>query len=254
MAGGNAVSDEEIINAQYAADAGGTAIADAGGQATADAMSLVEDRRRHMRPLSLADGMKPLELEHFTIGVAGLQVRGEPSFGEWQGIGELLTMMNHGIQFAIGDWLAYGEGTFGDKADQVIDSGRFSFQSCNNFRWVSKQVPLENRGFIGKPLHWTHYQAVAALPAAEQIPWLEKAAGGTEGGVVWSVAQLKQEIAATSEDAVVCHLLVVECVDSAERERLVARLESEGMTVRRTEVSRKKPVTGPVTARKRRKS
>lgn len=203
-------------------------------------------------PAVMLPALRPLELDDFTISATGLIAKGTPTFESWAGIGQLLATMDCGIQFCVGDWLAYGEGTYGEKAAQIVDHGIFAEKTCGVYKWVAKQVPMENRQLLGRPLAFTHHMAVAELPAAEQRMWLEKAAGVNDAGITWSVSQLKEEIAAKTVGSTIRYILIVDCADEAARERLASRLESDGLQVKRTEATTKRPRKGPVTARKRR--
>lgn len=191
----------------------------------------------------------PLELTDFTIGPIGLTVKQTPTFESWAGIGDLLRTVERGIQFVIGDWCSVGEREFGERAAQVIDAKSWSASTVTVYRWVAAHVPPENRR---TDLSFSHHMAVADCEPEMQREWLAKAADTTVTGEPWPVAKLKQEVAARTIGGTVTYLLVVEIPDEQARERLASRLESEGLTCKRAEATRKRaPKAGPVTARKR---
>src|SRR4051812_7870581 len=55
----------------------------------------------------VASDAPSLDLEHFTLTTLGLTVKGRPSFDEWAGIGAYLHIMVKGIQWCVGDWIAW---------------------------------------------------------------------------------------------------------------------------------------------------
>ena len=199
----------------------------------------------------MTDTLAPrtLDLDWCKIGPTGMTVLATPTFESWAGIGELLRTFDIGIAWAVGDWLNTGEAVFGDKAAQVIDHKAWSESTVTVYRWVAKSVLPENRR---ADLSHGHHMIVADLPANEQREWLERAAEGTSGQQ-WSAPRLKTEMAASSSNmGRLAYLLVTECDDEPQRERLAARLESEGFTCKRSEAARKRPKkAGPVTARAR---
>lgn len=183
--------------------------------------------------------LRTLDLQNFQVGPTGLLVTGEPTLEEWAGIGELLRTLEHGLQWAIGDWICAGEGRFGDKAAQVLDHTAWSVRTTAVYRWAASRVPPENR----RPdLTFSHHVVVAELPPDQQREWLEKAATPEEaGGDPWSIQRLKREMAvASAKGTAMRWLLVVDCDDEAEREKLKKSLEKSGHVCRCAEATRKR--------------
>lgn len=188
-----------------------------------------------------------LELEHFSLQPTGMVVHGDPTLEEWAALGNVLLTFDHGLQWCIGKWLNYGEAKFGELAAQFIDAKAWSHSTVTTYRWVESKVPPENRRL---DLPFAHHQIVADLPVHEQRQWLEKAATASEAP--WPVARLKQELAATATRGVLRYLLVIDCDDETQRERLASRLEGDGYTCKRMEASRTRAAKKAPTARKKR--
>jgi len=183
--------------------------------------------------------LRTLELRNFTVGPTGLAVTGEPTLDEWAGIGELLRTLEHGLQWAIGDWICAGEGRFGDQAAQILDHTAWSVRTTAVYRWAASRVPPENRR---ADLTFSHHLVVADLPIDEQADWLARAAAENETtNEPWSVERLKREMAvATAKGTVMRYLLVVDCDDETAREKLKTKLERAGHLCRCAEATRKR--------------
>jgi hypothetical protein len=170
-----------------------------------------------------------IEIGGFRVVPTGLQIVGAPTFQAWEAFGSLLNTVEWALQFAVGDWLNYGEDAFGEKAAQVVDAERWDEQTLRVYRWTAAKVPPENRRI--PPLTFTHHMAVAHLPADEQVAWLEKAIEGGGNGTTWSVADLKRAVkrGTKDNDAADEWLVVIYCAGQAEQEALVNRLTTEGL-------------------------
>jgi hypothetical protein len=183
--------------------------------------------------------LRTLDLQNFKIGPTGLLVTGEPTLEEWAGIGELLRTLEHGLQWAVGDWICAGEGRYGDRAAQILDHTAWSVRTTAIYRWAASRVPPENRR---SDLTFSHHLVVADLPVDEQRAWLEKAAQPVEvGEETWSVQRLKREMAVvTAKGTVMRYLLVVDCDNEVSRDKLKTKLERSGLICRTAEATRKR--------------
>lgn len=107
----------------------------------------------------------------------------------WELIGSLLTRIQSGVQWWVGDWMDYGEKAYGEKYAQAVDAYEqtgINVDTLRNYQWVSERVPVIRRLTT---LSWSHHQAIAALPPKEQTAWLTKAV--TEG---LSYRELRREV------------------------------------------------------------
>jgi N6-adenosine-specific RNA methylase IME4 len=119
----------------------------------------------------VADGSaKQLPLGKFTLGSGGLVVNGEPSFEEWQQIGAFLAHAEGAVQWWIGDWLNYGEHSYGEKYSQALTPAQAN--TWRQFAWVARTFEMSRR----RDISWSHHKEVASLPAAAADVLLSKAA------------------------------------------------------------------------------
>lgn len=120
----------------------------------------------------------------------GLKITAKLSFDEWDRLGKLLRRAETGIQWWLGDWMAYGEKKFGDnKSAQAVDAHEQTGINVDTLRYyqhVSEKIEPVRRLTT---LSWSHHQAICGLAPADQTAWLNKAKG--EG---WSYRELKREV------------------------------------------------------------
>ena len=143
-----------------------------------------------------------------TIGVTftstGMLFANGLSYDDWSAIGETLQRMGFAIQFAIGDWLNYGERAYGEKyAQAILDTGR-SYQTLMNYAYVANKIEFYLRR---ENLSFSHHSAIASLEPDQQARLLDDA---ERGG--WTVADLydaKQEL--TGQEPVIHTLTCPAC-------------------------------------------
>jgi len=117
----------------------------------------------------------------------------EISFEEWSEIGLKLSTMQLGLQWAIGDWWAYGYREYGDRrAIDVVKKLPYTFQSLMNIGSVARRVPPSLRN---EALSFSHHTAVAPLEHEDQKQLLERAAEEK-----WSVKKLRDAIKRTTQE------------------------------------------------------
>lgn len=108
----------------------------------------------------------------FRLRPTGLEPVGEPTFEQWDGLGEFLRYLHTGTQFWIGDWMNYGEGAFAERYSQCIQKTGYELHTLQTYAWISRQVPKENRT---PEVPFGHYaNGIAALEPREQKKWIKK--------------------------------------------------------------------------------
>lgn len=112
----------------------------------------------------------------------GLVINGELSEAEWWELGRQLAGLKQLTEWAVADYLAYGEGRVGERYWQVAEMFSCSPQTVRNMAWVARRIPKDQRRVT---LTFTHHRMVAALPEARRNELLLRA---ERGG--WTVAQL----------------------------------------------------------------
>ena len=111
---------------------------------------------------------------HFEIASNGLTVTGEPTFDEWLAFGDALLRMKSALQFAIGDWINYGEHRYGEKYDQAMNNTAYEYGTLRNYASVAAAYPdLSHR--MTSELSWSHHAVVASVPVEERQKLLETA-------------------------------------------------------------------------------
>lgn len=101
--------------------------------------------------------------EMFWLGEKGMIVygaqAGEP-YGDWLEFGKKLFELKQAIQWAIGDWINYGEANYGEKYAQALDATDISLQTLQNYAWLSKSFDTSRRR---ENLSWSHHEAVKGI-------------------------------------------------------------------------------------------
>jgi N6-adenosine-specific RNA methylase IME4 len=108
----------------------------------------------------------------FEFTTTGLKAQGERSFEEWDAVGHFLRYIHTGAQFWIGDWLNYGEKKYGEKYTQALEHTGYELKTLENYAWIAKSVPDQNRK---EKIPFGHYaNGLAALSETEQAEWIER--------------------------------------------------------------------------------
>lgn len=112
-----------------------------------------------------SDTGKPVEPEPFELTALGMVVHGQPSITEWAAFGRKLFGIRTGLQWAIGDWINYGQSRvdWGEKYDQALAAFDYDYGYLANMSSIAAKFEQSRR----TPLSWSHHQAVAALPAPQ---------------------------------------------------------------------------------------
>jgi hypothetical protein len=106
-------------------------------------------------------------------GTQRLQLAADLNKDQWLQIGRKLAAEHGRIQWALGDWWAYGIArNYGDGPALAQEVG-VDYALLRNYAWVSRAVELSSRN---DKLSWSHHAAVAPLQPQEQKRWLQIAA------------------------------------------------------------------------------
>ena len=92
-------------------------------------------------------------------------------FDEWEALGEQLRMVQGAVQWAIGDWMNYGDEKFGEMAPQAWNIWpEYSYDQLRKFARVAQYIPLEER----RPhISWSMHSEVAPLSKTDRNKWLD---------------------------------------------------------------------------------
>src|SRR5262245_11948880 len=108
------------------------------------------------------------------------------SFDVWRQIGSQIFLVTNSCAWWVGDWLAYGEDSFGDRYKQVIEETSLDYQTLRNYTWVAKSFTMSRRR---DSLSFGHHAEVAALTEVEQDEWLTRAER-----FMWSRNELRRRV------------------------------------------------------------
>lgn len=101
----------------------------------------------------------------------GLNLPPDLPWDQYEAIGVWLGHLDDMRNWLIGDWLIYGEHTYGDKYVQAAERLGLAPQTMMNLRRISAKVPPQRRRLSVK--HSFH-EVVAALPPNDQRRLLKK--------------------------------------------------------------------------------
>jgi hypothetical protein len=145
---------------------------------------LVSDRRpqtwrsgEHYQWRSIGDGV-PDQLEervafheHARTSANSLQLRHGLSFDAWAGVGTRLGRISNASSWWLGDWLLYGERTYGKRYTEALAVTQLDYQTLRNYAWVSRRFEPSRRR---ERVSFQHHAELAALPEADQDLWLQR--------------------------------------------------------------------------------
>lgn len=129
--------------------------------------------------LAIAEKQTVITVKPFVIGAKGLIVNGSPTFKEWYKFGKRLYRKHQAIQWAIGDWINYGESHYGEKYSQALDTTNYSYDWLRQIASLAttyNPCSREHKRTDGSPLPITHYRAVASFPEPVRTQALQIAA------------------------------------------------------------------------------
>jgi len=151
----------------------------------------------------LGPAIQPIVIGCYTLSATGLVVRGRPSFGEHEGVGDFIKRAHRSSGFWLADWLRYGESRddWRSRLSQAVDATGLSEKTLKNVRAVGA-MPLSRRR---DDVEFGQHAEVAGLEADEQRHWLTQAA---EQG--WDRRELRLHIRASKRAKVIDGQAVLE--------------------------------------------
>jgi hypothetical protein len=94
------------------------------------------------------------------------------AFDVWRSTGVCLCELTSASAWWLGDWLVYGERTYGKRYEEALRLLPLSYQTMRNYAWVARRFPASRRR---DTLSFQHHAEVAALPEADRDLWLQRA-------------------------------------------------------------------------------
>ncbi len=107
---------------------------------------------------------------------------------EWSAVGRRFGAIGRCSQWWLGDWIHYGNTTFGERYSRAVKLTGYDAQSLMNMVYVASRFEIYRRR---ENLSWSHHSTVAPLDVADQEHWLSRAIADR-----LSVADLRVELRA----------------------------------------------------------
>ncbi len=112
----------------------------------------------------------------------------EMEYDSFESVGAFLGWIKAWSSWAIGDWLNFGEGVYGERWAQAASKTRLSPDTLQHYQFVCRQIPESRRRI---ELSFSVHAVVARLNPKEQTYWLKKAVTKD-----WGEKELRSAIAA----------------------------------------------------------
>jgi hypothetical protein len=183
-----------------------------------------------MSELAIPDVLASLDSLARAGGVTGTSLEihdPDLSFDRYEALGRMLGRIRNATAFWIGDWLIFGEATYGEEMAQAAEVVGRTESTLQNFAWVCRHVPPARR----RPrLSFTHHQYVAKFEAREQVAWLDEAErhGWASRDLLQAIRE--REILGAQNDPEACAALVRRFADKL-AERLGVLRETGSVTI-----------------------
>jgi hypothetical protein len=118
----------------------------------------------------------------------GLEFDPGTSFETWKGLGLRIAKRADTTTWWLADWVAFGEGRFGERYRAAVDATGLDYQTLRNYAVVARRFEVSRRR---DKLSFQHHAEVSALPEADQEHWLDLAAANG-----WSRTELRKQLRA----------------------------------------------------------
>ena len=125
------------------------------------------------------------------LSQSGLRLRSDMPFEAWLAYGRRLCEFTSASAWWLGDWLVYGQRTYGKRYEDALKAAPLSYQTLRNYAWVARRFPVSRRR---DKLSFQHHAEVAALPEARGDLWLQRAER-----MRWSRNELRRRVALSAQ-------------------------------------------------------
>lgn len=123
-----------------------------------------------------------LVLAGFTLSPTALIPDGSPSFEDWDRVGHILRYFHTGMQFWLGDWMNYGEQSYGEKYSQALKDTDYELKTLQTYAWVANKVKPAQRV---EAIPFGYYvNGLAALDEGDQKRWVDRILAGEDGDIM----------------------------------------------------------------------
>jgi hypothetical protein len=122
------------------------------------------------------------------VTLKGLQMPPGVGFEAWVALGCRISGIASACAWCLGDWVVYGEQTFGRRYKTALATTSLDYQTLRNYAWVARRFEMSRRR---DTLSFQHHAEVAALPEPRQDLWLLRAERSR-----WSRNELRRRLSA----------------------------------------------------------
>lgn len=127
-----------------------------------------------------------LDLPRQCVSPQSLSLPNGLSLSTWGGLYHIIDRVSDGCHWWLGDWLLYGEDSYGEAHTQELPTVPRSVSVCQAARWVASRIsPYRRR----PDLSWTHHREVSGLEIADQEKLLERASAEE-----WTCKRMREEV------------------------------------------------------------
>ena len=130
-----------------------------------------------------------LDKQYFELKPTGLIVNRKPTFDEWMQAGEVLRYIEGSVHWWLGDWLNYGEQTYGEMYSQALEITDYTKGTLRNDKWMAKTFELSCRH---DNLPFSYHQEIAALMKDE--PEIALSLLDTAEAETWKQKELRDAV------------------------------------------------------------
>ncbi len=102
----------------------------------------------------------------------GLEIKEALDYEEWEDLRDLFMFWHGAVGFILGDWLNYGETTYGEKYAQALLESERDYGTLRNYAFVCARIERQRRR---AELTFSHHQEVSGLEPHVQDELLAKA-------------------------------------------------------------------------------
>lgn len=131
-----------------------------------------------------------LKFPECTFSTTGLLIPEGMPFERWESLGIALRKVSKGIQFWLGDWIRYGEFSYGEKYSQAVEATGRAEKTLRNYVFVAQNLDLSRRRDTDL-VEYSIQAEVASLKPAQQERILKKAEQEAER---FTVKQARREV------------------------------------------------------------
>lgn len=120
------------------------------------------------------------------VSEVSLRLPEDLSFEDWRSYGQQLARVTKACMWWLGDWWAFGEHRYGERAQAVLEADGYAFKTFANAAAVARKFETSRRREV---LPFTHHAEVAALEPQKADELLDEAEANG-----WSSRELRQAV------------------------------------------------------------